>query len=142
VHARARIGHVLYIVVEARQCLAHFRRRVPRRPGFHVPVWVRHAHDEVDFVAAGVDRIDLDVSIGPPPLRAAVDHEVPQQLRGTTVRCATRPVKTGFSGPSSVSQQGVRTIDPGHRVGPDAAAVGKAQIDAGALAIETHEFFC
>ena len=102
---------------------------------------VRHAGNEIDFLAPGVDGIDHDVPIRSPPLRAAVDHEVSQKPRREDRAMRHAASEDGLFGPEQrLAHQGMHTIGPDHCVDRDAVPVGKEEIEAGAFAIEAHEF--
>ena len=72
----------------------------------------------------------VQVSTAKPPISAA----------GNTVRCATRPVNLGFSGPSRISRTFECTPSaPMTASAAGAGAVGEAQGDASAVAVDAEQ---
>ena len=140
VHARTGGQQALHVLVEAGQRLANLAHLAARRPGLHVPVRIGHAGDEVDLVPPRVHGIDDDVPVRTPPLGAGIDNEIPHQ-RGRE-HCAVRdpPGELGLLGAEQdLAHQRVDPVGADDGVRGCALPVGKAQSDAGAVALEADE---
>ncbi len=77
---------------------------------------------------------------GPHHLVQESTTKSPSSDAGNTVRCATRPVNLGFSGPEQdLAHQRVDPVGADDGVRGGALPIGKAQGDAGAVALEADE---